>query len=124
MNPEIDGSILRSIKKLLGIPEDDDAFDMDVIFAINSAFDRLNTLGIGPDEGFRITDDTVTWSDYLYDGKILDSVKTYVYFKTRLVFDPPTSSFVLESMNKQIAELEFLFIVKSDSVMVKSQEES
>lgn len=124
MNPEIDGSILRSIKKLLGIPEDDDAFDMDVIFAINSAFDRLNTLGIGPDEGFRITDDTATWSDYLYDGKILDSVKTYVYFKTRLVFDPPTSSFVLESMNKQIAELEFLFIVKSDSVMVKNQEES
>lgn len=124
MNPEIDGSILRSIKKLLGIPEDDDAFDMDVIFAINSAFDRLNTLGIGPDEGFRITDDTATWSDYLYDGKVLDSVKTYVYFKTRLVFDPPTSSFVLESMNKQIAELEFLFIVKSDSVMVKNQEES
>ena len=124
MNPEIDGSILRSIKKLLGIPEDDDAFDMDVIFAINSAFDRLNTLGIGPDEGFRITDDTAAWSDYLYDGKILDSVKTYVYFKTRLVFDPPTSSFVLESMNKQIAELEFLFIVKSDSVMVKNQEES
>lgn len=124
MNPEIDSSILRSIKKLLGIPEDDDAFDIDVIFAINSAFDRLSTLGIGPDEGFRIADDTATWSDYLYDGKVLDSVKTYVYFKTRLVFDPPTSSFVLESMNKQIAELEFLFIVKSDSVMVKSQEES
>lgn len=124
MNPEIDSSILRSIKKLLGIPEDDDAFDMDVIFAINSAFDRLSTLGIGPDEGFRIIDDTATWSDYLYDGKVLDSVKTYVYFKTRLVFDPPTSSFVLESMNKQIAESEFLFIVKSDSVMVKNQEES
>ena len=97
---------------------------MDVVFAINSAFERLSTLGIGPDEGFRIIDDTATWSDYLYDGKVLDSVKTYVYFKTRLVFDPPTSSFVLESMNKQIAELEFLFIVKSDSVMVKSQEES
>lgn len=121
---DIDGSILQTTKKLLGISPDDDAFDMDVVFAINSAFERLNTLGIGPDEGFRITDDTATWSDYLYDGKILDSVKTYVYFKTRLVFDPPTSSFVLESMNKQIAELEFLFIVKSDSVMVKSQEES
>lgn len=121
---DIDGSILQTTKKLLGISPDDDAFDMDVIFAINSAFDRLNTLGIGPDEGFRIADDTAVWSDYLYDGKILDSVKTYVYFKTRLVFDPPTSSFVLESMNKQIAELEFLFIVKSDSVMVKNQEES
>ena len=121
---DIDGSILQTIKKLLGISPDDDAFDMDVIFAINSAFDRLSTLGIGPDEGFRIADDTAAWSDYLYDGKILDSVKTYVYFKTRLVFDPPTSSFVLESMNKQIAELEFLFIVKSDSVMVKNQEES
>ena len=122
-NPEIDGSILQTIKKLLGISPSDDAFDTDIIIDINTAFDRLNTLGIGPEEGFRITDDTMTWSEYLTDGKLIDSVKDYVFFSTKLMFDPGASnSFVLDAYQKQLDKLEFLFNVKSDSIRLKSEE--
>ena len=82
-------SILTSIKKLLGITEEDTSFDTDVIIQINSAFMILNQLGVGPEEGFIISDDMATWDEFLPEGKQLEGVKTYIYLKVKLVFDPP-----------------------------------
>jgi len=101
-------SILTCIKKLLGIEEEYTHFDNDIIVHINSAFMALNQLGVGPTEGFLIKDKNTLWSDYLgVDSKNLESVKTYVFLKTRIVFDPPASGFVLEAMERQIQEHEF-----------------
>lgn len=100
-------SILTSIKKLLGISEDDTAFDTDIIMHINSVFMILWQLGVGPSKGFIIEDETAEWSDFIEDGLNLELVKSYVYLKVKLLFDPPTSSFVMESMNRQIAEFEW-----------------
>lgn len=119
---DIDGSILQTIKKLLGISQDDDAFDTDILIDINTAFDRLTTLGIGPEEGFRITDDSTTWNEYLTDGKLIDSVKDYIFFSVKMMFDNAgTSSFVMDAYQKQIDKLEWLFTVKSDSIMVAKE---
>jgi len=100
-------SILESIKKPLGLTFDDHAFDADVIMNINSAFTSLNLLGIGPADGFSISDASSTWVDFLGTSKKLESVKSYIYLKVKLIFDPPTSSFVLESVKNQITELEW-----------------
>lgn len=107
-------SILTSIKKLLGIPAEYDNFDVDVIIHINSALGVLNQLGVGPSEGFSITDDTAKWSDFLSDSRKLETVKTYVYLKVRLVFDPPTSSAVIDAITRQISELEWRINVTVD----------
>lgn len=100
-------SILNSVKKALGIGPDYDAFDTDVIIHINSVFSTLNQLGIGPDEGFMIEDADAKWEDFLLNDKRLNSVKTYVYLKVRILFDPPTSGFVLTALQEQTKELEW-----------------
>lgn len=99
-------SILNTVKKLLGIPEEYTQFDTDIIIHINSVFMILRQIGVGPKNGFSITDSTRTWNEYLDDSEMLESVKSYVYMRVRLLFDPPSSSFVLESMNKMISEIE------------------
>ena len=107
-------SILTSIKKLLGITEDYTHFDADIIIDINSVFMILRQLGVGPVDGFNITDSSQTWHDYLSDDESkLSAVKTYVYLKVRLMFDPPVGS-VLESYNNQIKELEWRLNVEVD----------
>ena len=108
-------SILISIKKLLGITEEYDQFDPDIIMHINSVFMILTQLGVGPAEGFSIEDDTAVWTDFIQDIKKLESVKTYVYLKVKLVFDPPLSSAVIESMNRLINELEWRLNVAAES---------
>jgi len=100
-------SILNSTKKVLGIAEDYTAFDVDIILHINSVFSTLNQLGIGPDDGFAIEDDTETWTTYLEGDLRKNSVKTYMALRVRMLFDPPTTSFHLEAMNRQIQELEW-----------------
>jgi hypothetical protein len=100
-------SILTSIKKLLGITAEYDHFDPDIIMHINSALMALNQLGVGPSDGFSIEDDTATWQDFIGDVKNIEAVKTYVYLKVRIVFDPPTSGVVTDSMKEQIRELEW-----------------
>lgn len=109
-------SILTSIKKLLGITEEYTQFDQDLIIHINSVFMVLRQLGVGPVEGFSIKDKTNTWSEFIpsTDTK-LESVKTYVYLKVRLMFDPPTSSIVSEAVNKTINELEWRLNVSAES---------
>lgn len=100
-------SILDSTKKALGVGFDYDVFDPDIIMHINSAFSTLEQLGIGPDGGFAITDDSATWDTFLGDDPRLNSVKTYVFLKVRYVFDPPATSFVLNAMKEQIQEHEW-----------------
>lgn len=100
-------SILVSIKKMLGLGESFDCYDLDIIIDINAAFATLTHLGVGPKEGFKITGDLEEWSSFVTDVTQLEFVKTYIYLKTRTLFDPPSSSFVLDAMNKQISELEW-----------------
>ena len=108
-------SILTSIKKLLGITKEYDQFDPDIIMHINSVFMILTQLGVGPAEGFSIEDDTAVWTDFIQDVKKLESVKTYIYLKVKLAFDPPLSSAVIESMNRLINELEWRLNVAAES---------
>ena len=107
-------SILTSIKKLLGPTEEDTSFDVDIIMHINSAFFRLNQLGVGPATGFFITDNTKTWEDFLESRTDLEAVKTYVYQKVRLVFDPPQSSFLVEAIKDSIKEFEWTINVQAE----------
>lgn len=108
-------SILTSIKKLLGIAEEYEHFDSDLIMHINSVFMVLNQLGVGPVEGFSITDKTETWEDFTKNDLMIQSVKSYVYLKVRLLFDPPSSSAVMESINRQISELEWRLNLSVDT---------
>ena len=103
----MDDSILNSVKKILGIASDYDAFDTDIIIHINSVFSTLNQLGLGPDEGFMIEDDSASWEDFLLDDMRLNAVKTYVYLRVRVLFDPPTTGFTLTAIQEQIKELEW-----------------
>lgn len=109
-------SILVSIKKTLGIQAEMTVFDPDVIMHINSTFLTLNQLGIGPTTGFIILDSTALWSDFTSDITRLAALKTYVYFKTRLSFDPPATSFTIASMEKMIAELEWRLNVEAETI--------
>lgn len=107
-------SILTSIKKLLGIQEDYDHFDADIIMHINSVFMTLNQIGVGPSEGFSIEDETSTWNDFLSNDYSMEAVKSYIYLKVRLLFDPPSSSFVISSMERQIQELEWRLNIQAE----------
>lgn len=100
-------SVLQSTKKVLGIAEDYDVFDVDILMHINSVFSTLTQLGIGPDSGFSIEGPDETWSSFLDDDLRLNSVKTYVYLRVRLLFDPPGTSYLINSLSKQAEELEW-----------------
>lgn len=101
-------SILTSIKKMLGISSEDESFDTDIIIHINSVFMILRQMGVGPLLGdFTITNDTAIWSDYLEDKTDLESVKTYIYLKVKMVFDPPVNSSIIEAYNNLIHEYEW-----------------
>ena len=100
-------SILNSIKKLLGITAEYTNFDTDIIMHINSVFMILNQLGVGPSKCFRIEDEYTTWDEYITEDNDLDAVKTYMYLKVKLSFDPPLSSSVLEANKQLINELEW-----------------
>lgn len=100
-------SILTSVKKICGVSDDYTVFDQDFIMNINSALGTLNQLGIGPPLGFAIDDATATWTDFLGDDVRMNPMKTYVCLRVRLLFDPPTTSYLIEALNKQILELEW-----------------
>jgi len=101
-------SILTGTKKILGILEDYTVFDHDIITHINTAFSTLTQLGVGPAEGFMIEDETAEWVDFIDDTDLqYNSVKTYVYLRVRLMFDPPTTSYLIAAFQDQIRELEW-----------------
>ena len=108
-------SILDSIKKLIGTSEEYDVFDSDLIMHINSAFMILCQIGIGPSTPFRIYDRFSTWQDFLPDRDHYQSVIDYVYLRCKLIFDPPSSSFVLSSYKEQLSELEWRLNVMAET---------
>ena len=114
-------SILDSIKKLLGgIENDDDHFDVDIMFAINSALATLTQNGVGPDQGFSIEDSSATWTDFIGEVKNMEFVKSYVFIPTKLLFDPPLSSAVMEMYNKKADE----YLWRIQDVVSENQEEN
>ena|ERR1700749_486160 len=99
------GSILNDIKKVLGIEPDYTEFDIDVVMNINTSLATLIQVGVGPSTGYVISDDTATWSDFTEDIVLLAALKSYIYMDVRLRFDPPATSFAIESMQKQVDQL-------------------
>ena len=115
-------SILTSIKKLLGPGVEYEHFDPDLIMHINSLFMILRQMGIGPSQGFSISDDTALWTDYLSDIEEIEAVKTYIYMKVRLIFDPPTIGGVLEMYKEMIKEFEWRLNVEAETPTIKEEE--
>jgi hypothetical protein len=103
----VETSILKSTKKNLGITAADTSFDLDIITHINTSFSTLTQLGVGPPTGFMIEDDSSVWEDFVGTDLELNSVKTYIYLKTKSLFDPPQTSYLLGAMKDQIRELEW-----------------
>lgn len=115
-------SILTSIKKMLGITEDYTHFDADIIMHTNTVFTIITQLGIGPTEGFSIKDATATWNDFLPENPKIESIKSYIYLRVKLLFDPPTSNAVIESINRSISELEWRLNVTAETTGVQADE--
>ena len=107
-------SILTSIKKLLGIEEGYTHFDSDIIIHINSAFATLNQLGVGPVTCFKIEDANTGWSSFVGERTDLENIKSYIYLKTRLIFDPPQNSFLVDAIKDQIKELEWRLYIQME----------
>jgi len=113
----VNSSILLSVKKMLGPSADYDVFDPELIIYINSVFGTLHQLGVGPEEKFVITGDSELWSDFTTEGEEIEEVKSYMYLRVRLLFDPPSSSFVLSSFKEQIKELEWRLQCKAEEII-------
>lgn len=111
-------SILISTKKILGIDESYTAFDLDIITHINSALAVLHQLGIGPDPALAIQDDTTTWSALTRDDTMLNSVRSYVYLRVRLLFDPPQTSFLIKAQEEQLREIEWRLNIYREGTLV------
>ncbi len=108
-------SILTSIKKLLGIDEEYTQFDTDIIIHINSVLMVLTQIGVGPSEGFSISDEFSTWEEFIGDKPYLNSVKSYVYLRVKLLFDPPLSSAAMDSITKLANEFEWRLQVAAEN---------
>lgn len=103
----MDESILNTTKKILGVAEDYTVFDLDIITHINTVFSTLTQLGVGPTAGFMIEDAEAVWADFFSDDLQYNSVKSYLFLRVRLLFDPPTTSFAINAFENQIKELEW-----------------
>jgi hypothetical protein len=105
----VEQSILNSTKKILGIAADYTVFDLDIITHINTAFSTLTQLGVGPAEGFMIESADDLWTDFdpVDDDRQYNAVKSYIYLRVRLLFDPPTTSYLITALEKQVQELEW-----------------
>lgn len=116
-------SILTSVKKLLGIAEEYEHFDADIIMHINSVFMDLNQLGVGPSEGFAIKDEETIWSDYIEDDTILQAVKSYMYLRVKILFDSASmGSATLAAYERQIAQWEWRLNVAAESMETSENE--
>lgn len=115
-------SILNDIKHKIGPSGDYKYYDKDIIDAINAAFGTLTQIGVGPEEGFSIEDDTIEWESFVQNTTTLNLVKTFIYENVRLVFDPPNSSFVLSAIKEHIQELTWRLNVENDPAKEVSHE--
>lgn len=107
-------SILDSTKKVLGVDSAYTVFDVDILMHINTTFSKLNQLGIGPVEGFAIEDAATEWDAFLGDDLRLNGVKSYMYLNVRMLFDPPTTSYLITAMKEQKDELEWRLSVQRE----------
>jgi hypothetical protein len=115
----VSNSILNSIKKMLGVSEDYTVFDTDIILHINSVLSTLTQLGIGPEAGYSIENANATWDAFIGDDPRLNSVKSYVYLRVRLLFDPPSTSYLIEAYKEQIREHEWrLNVIREETAWV------
>lgn len=112
----MEDSILKSTKKVLGVGDTYTAFNEDITMYINSAFSNLHQLGFGTDEGIVIEDERAKWSDLDFHPNVLNMAKAYIYLKVRMLFDPPTTSFHIDAMTKQIQEYEWRLTVFKDAL--------
>jgi hypothetical protein len=108
------GSILTSVKKMLGIAEEYEHFDADIVIHINSVLSILTQIGVGPPEGFSVTDKNPVWDDFIPGNPKLALIKSYVHLKVKLLFDPPLSSAVMEAMNRAVSEFEWRIQVAAE----------
>lgn len=111
-------SILTSIKGLLGIGEDVTGFDQELIIFINAAFAALYRIGVGTSAIFAISNATQTWDQFVGASTDFETVKTAVYLRVRLVFDPPQTSYVLDSMKKMLEEYEFQLSTQASNILI------
>lgn len=109
-------SILATIKKMLGLDDDYTPYDMDIIVHINSAFMKLQQLGVGPKNGFTVDSMEQVWSDFTVNRVKMGSVKNYVYLQVKMLFDPPQNSYVMDAMKQQADELGWRLNVQAESV--------
>lgn len=108
-------SILTSIKKMLNVGEDDTSFDVDITILINGVIKNLRQLGVeSTTEGFILKDKNDTWSDYILDIDELENIKTYIYLKVKIIFDPPANSTVMQAYKDLINEYEWRLNVEMD----------
>lgn len=117
-------SILQTIKKLVGMDENYNAFDLDLMIGINSSFSILNQLGVGPEKAFSITGPNETWKDFFSDSDTIALVKSYIYLRTRLLFDPPETGVLHEAIERQIKEFEWRLMIEADPVSHGDAEQS
>ena len=120
----MDDSILNSIKSIIGLSIDDDAFDPELLMLINSTIMALQQIGVGPqDKLFHVDDKFTTWTEYLEDSDELPMVKTYIGLRVRLIFDPPQSSSLDQALRMEVAEYEWRLNVKVDKYVDKETTE-
>jgi hypothetical protein len=101
-NPD---SILDSVKQSLGLAPEFTAFDLDVTLFTNASFCSLQQLGVGGDSGFVISDNSTLWTQYVTELLYLGMVKHYIFLYVKMAFDPPSTSFGLEAIQKMLIEL-------------------
>lgn len=118
-----DDSILKSIKRLLGPGAEQTEFDQEILMDINGVFFELQQLGVGPEEGFTIYDESEEWIDFTTNKKLLSAIKPYMYLKVKLIFDPPTSSSVLTSFENMVNRFEWRINVAAESPGSAGEEE-
>lgn len=117
-------SILTSVKKQLGIPEEYEHFDPELIMHINSALMTVTQLGVGPVEGFAIKDSNDIWDDLVTDNLVIGWVKSYVGLRVRMLFDPPDRGAVKESIERTLTEYEWRIQVAADPPLIPGEEDN
>lgn len=111
-------SVLLSVKKVLGLEADYTHFDPDIIMHINTLLMTMSQLGVPVPVDFSVEDDTATWAELTGGLTDIQAVKSYLYLKVRLIFDPPATSFVIEAMERQAQELEWRIIAQMERSLV------
>lgn len=107
-------SILNSVKAFVGISDEETHFDPELIVHINSVFSTLRQMGVGPEKTFNVNDENDIWNDFIDDDDF-NEVKTYVQLRVKMIFDPPSSSSVIDAFERQIKELEWRLTVSASN---------